>query len=541
MFALPAADVTVPAHGAATARLVIDPRVNGPDGQYQGYLVATGGDTVVHTPVALNREVESCDVPVQVIGLDGAPVIDHDAFGVSFANVSTGFTAGATGPTVRLPKGTYFATYFLASDSWKVTGAEPSYIVDRSTAFVFDARKAKPIGFQLDRPGATLTGNVNVGYFRTVAGQVLSDESIGSSAGHMVVPSQTSAPAGQFTYRVAARAGKADGKGGFTGSPYAYAIDWKHDRNVPENLIPRLRDSEFARVEHRIANSGPNQEVWLGAVGPLTTPASITELRTPELPQQQSVGLFRTGEGPDDETLQTVYYPLNATYRRGQVVVKCWNYGVFGPGLAPHHVFSPYLVRDGAYIGFGAPLFGDQSGADRIGYSRPDTARLILSKDGQQIGESTYDSDAFQVPEEPGTYRLEANVTRTNASYSTRLSAVWTFASSRADLTALPALAVRFAPTLDDHNLAGTGTARYPVTVQQQAGATYGNLTTLTVEASYDDGTTWKPATVQGTGLNRTVTVDHPAGTQFVSLRATAADDRGTAVTETIIRAYGLH
>lgn len=145
------------------------------------------------------------------------------------------------------------------------------------------------------------------------------------------------------------------------------------------------------------------------------------------------------------------------------------------------------------------------------------------------------------MPDEPGTYRIEANVTRTNASYSTRLSTTWTFASSRVELTALPALAVRFAPTLDDHNLARTGTAKYPVTVQQQAGATYGNLTTLTVEASYDDGKTWRPAKVKGTGLSRTVTVDHPAGTPFVSLRATAADDRGTAVTETIIRAYGLH
>jgi hypothetical protein len=483
-----------------------------------------------------------------VIGPDGVPVTDHDVFGVSFANVSTGFSAGVAGSTVRLPKGTYFITSSLsvatgAGDfDWRyVSGAEPSYTVDGSKTFVFDARKGKPIGFELDRPSAALAGSANIGYFRTVAGQVWSDESIGTPERYTVVPSQTSAPAGQFTYRVAAMAGKADGKGAFSGSPYAYAIEWKHDRNVPDDLTPRLRDSEFARVEHRIANSGPDQEAWLGSVGPLATSASITELRTPELPWQSVVGLFRAGGGPDDANLQTVYYPLNATYRRGQVVVKRWNYGVFGPGLAPHPVFSPYLVRDGAFIGFGVPLFGDQSGADRIGFSRPDTARLVLSKDGQQIGESVYDSDAFQVPDEPGTYRLEANVTRTNVSYSTRLSAVWTFASSRADATVLPALAVRFAPTLDDHNLARTGTAKYPVIVQQQAGATYGNLTTLTVEVSYDDGKTWKPAKVQGGGLSRTVTVRHPAGTQFVSLRATAADDRGTAVTETIIRAYGLH
>src|SRR6185369_15705869 len=172
---------------------------------------------------------------------------------------------------------------------WRyVSGAEPSYTVDGPRAFVFDARKGKPIGFRLDRPGAALAGSANIGYFRTVAGQVLSDESIGRPDRYTVFPSQTSAPAGQFTYRVAGMAGRADGNGGFSASPYAYAIEWKHDRNVPQDLAPRLRDSEFARVEHRIANSGPDQEAWLAAVGPLTTPASITELRTPELAGQSA-------------------------------------------------------------------------------------------------------------------------------------------------------------------------------------------------------------------------------------------------------------
>jgi hypothetical protein len=484
--------------------------------------------------------VESYDVTVQAIGPDGKPVADRELFECIFTNVSTGSGTIAAGPTVRLPRGTYLVTSNLSVDERRVNGAEPSYTVDGPKTFVFDARKGKPIGFRLDRPQAALAGSVNVGYFGTVAGQEWSDELIADPEHLTVVPSQTSAPPGRFTYRVAAMAGKADGKGGFSGSPYAYSIEWKHDRTVPDNLTPRLRDSAFARVEHRLANSGPDQEAWLSAVGPLTTPASITELRTPELPFQASVGLFRTGEGPGDESLQTVYVPFDATYRRGQVVAKCWNTGVFGPGLAPHPAYSPYLVREGAFIGFGVPLFGDQFGADRIGFSRPDTAGLVLSKDGKQIGKSTRDSDAFEVPDEPGTYRLEANVTRTNASYSTRLSAVWTFASSRADAGTLPALVVRFAPPLDEYNLAGTGTVKYPVTVQQQAGATYGNLTTLTVEVSHDDGVTWRPANVQGTGLNRTVSVHHPAGTRFVSLRATAADDRGTAVTETIIRAYGL-
>ncbi|MFY1670066.1 hypothetical protein ACN27G_08905 [Plantactinospora sp. WMMB334] len=79
-----------------------------------------------------------------------------------------------------------------------------------------------------------------------------------------------------------------------------------------------------------------------------------------------------------------------------------------------------------------------------------------------------------------------------------------------------------------------------PVTVGRQAGATYGRLTTLDVAVSLDDGATWQPAAVTGGGPHRDVTVDHPIGAGFVPLRATAEDDEGNAVTETIIRAYGL-
>src|SRR5262249_46892617 len=119
MFTLPQADITVPAHGAATAHLVADTRVNAPDGSYQGYVVATGGGAVVHTPVALSREVESYDVTVRAIGPDGGPATDY---GAGFTNVATGFEPNADGATVRLPKGSYFVDDWIAvptgSDDW---------------------------------------------------------------------------------------------------------------------------------------------------------------------------------------------------------------------------------------------------------------------------------------------------------------------------------------------------------------------------------------------------------------------------------------
>ncbi|MEV6305706.1 S8 family serine peptidase [Actinoplanes sp. NPDC051861] len=532
MFRLSQSAVTVPAHGTATVDLVTDTRVTAPDGRYQGYVVATGGDTEIHTPVGLTREVESYDVTVRAIGLDGAAPTE---FSASFSNVETGAYESSDGRTVRLPGGTYFLRSWVVTSARYVLAAEPSFVVDGAETLVIDSRDAQPIGFRLDRPGAELAGNVNIGFFRTTAEGMNSDEGIGRPSGFLVVPSRTSAPAGQFTYRVVGSTGRADGEGSFRDSPYAYAIEFKHDGNVPADLNPRLHDSAFARVEHTIAASAPDQQAWLGPVGPLSAPARIVELVTPGLEHWNAVGLFDGGDDP-----HTVLYALPKTYQPGAVTRLRWNSGVFGPGLAPHPQYAPFLVRHRDIIYAGIPLHGDQA-ADRIGWSATDEMRLALSKDGRLIGESVAAIDIFTVPDDTGTYRLEADAIRSNSRFTTRLSAAWTFTSSRASDTPLPVLAVRFAPSLDDGNRAPAGrTARYPVYVQQGGGASYGNLTKLTVDVSYDDGATWKPARVTGTGLNRTVAVDHPAGAQFVSLRAAAADEHGTAVTQTIIRAYGL-
>jgi hypothetical protein len=67
-----------------------------------------------------------------------------------------------------------------------------------------------------------------------------------------------------------------------------------------------------------------------------------------------------------------------------------------------------------------------------------------------------------------------------------------------------------------------------------------GDLEEVTVEASFDDGGTWQPLRVKGRGDDRTVTIDHPTGPGFVSLRATAADSDGNRVEQTIIHAYRL-
>jgi hypothetical protein len=77
-----------------------------------------------------------------------------------------------------------------------------------------------------------------------------------------------------------------------------------------------------------------------------------------------------------------------------------------------------------------------------------------------------------------------------------------------------------------------------PITVQQQGTGTGTIPKTLTVEASFDGGQTWSPATVVA---NVFAVVQHPNDATTVSLRAKATDRAGNTVEQTILNAYKLN
>jgi len=74
--------------------------------------------------------------------------------------------------------------------------------------------------------------------------------------------------------------------------------------------------------------------------------------------------------------------------------------------------------------------------------------------------------------------------------------------------------------------------------------ASVADLTAATVQASFDDGATWKTVETSRTGTDIwTARVVHPrkgTGTGFVSLRVQATDGSGITVDTTTIRAYAL-
>ncbi|MEU8382539.1 hypothetical protein [Streptosporangium sp. NPDC048865] len=60
------------------------------------------------------------------------------------------------------------------------------------------------------------------------------------------------------------------------------------------------------------------------------------------------------------------------------------------------------------------------------------------------------------------------------------------------------------------------------------------------LQVSYDDGATWRTRRLTRTGDGWRARLGAPAGARYVSLRAAAEDDRGNAVEQTIVRAFGL-
>jgi hypothetical protein len=124
----------------------------------------------------------------------------------------------------------------------------------------------------------------------------------------------------------------------------------------------------------------------------------------------------------------------------------------------------------------------------------------------------------------------------------TAVSGVWTFGSAHtAGVERLPLSTVQFSPRLDAANSAPGGRLfDIPLTVGRQPGSAAGAVRSLRVEVSFDDGHTWRPARVRGSGDHRIATVLNPRGAGFASLRATAADTKGNTVTQTVIRAYAV-
>lgn len=542
MFTLDKSQVTVPAHGTATAQVVTDTSVPAADRTYGGAIIAAGGQTTIRTPIGVTREVESYDVSMTIIDRNGAPTSEYSTRFVNIARPEAVLPYDPSGRVVaRVPKGNHYFEIDIVTPCDQTpfgfcyaTIVEPELAVTGDRELVLDARQAKPIDLAVDRPEAEAS-QAAFGFLRETSwGDTGAVYFVGSFAGFNVRPSDTAATIGTFRYVMEGHLARPDGSGGFAGSPYFYHVVHTTNGRVPADLMPRIRDRELAKVQTKIANASPGEIVSKDWIVDLPTPATLTEFYTPEVNWYPSLVINLKPEFEFDGVIQS----SQVRYRLGRTTTERWNVGVFGPTFPAGAIDGPLAYRGtapglGDFMEFYLQLFADQA-PNRQGDSRVSTSKLTLSRNGELIGEVPEYYGGFLVPPGPGTYQLGIESSRPST-LSTQVSATWTFDGS-AD-GPLPLMAVRFAPDLDEHNRAKSGRLfTFPVYVQQQEDSPHGKLKRLRVQVSYDDGRTWKPVTL----LGNNAILFHPRGKGFVSLRATATDTKGNSLEQTIIRAYEL-
>ncbi|MGH3759689.1 hypothetical protein [Actinophytocola sp.] len=448
----------------------------------------------------MNREVESYDVTVRSLDHDGKPTPEYFLRFVDIDERKAYVPYDESGTVVaRVPKGRYYLDGFVQTqrgeNAWPSTEfAEANHVVDGDAELVLDARRGKQVDFTVDEPNAEEGATVLQFAMRTEWGSTGSTL-IGAGFDDLfVAPSRTSGEG--FTFMVEAELAEPDGSGGqwgFHGSPYMYHLRWHQDGRVPEKLARTVRNKQLAKAvtEHAVSEPG-----LLGMRSGFLTgdlPFRLTEYYTPGEPWYDT---FEETADPQDLPVTFQTTATGREYRKGEVTRQRWNVGVFGPAF-PVSDFDPatYAGRLGDEVRMALPLFADQA-ADHDGFSFGASGTTELLRDGRPVGSSDFPGGGdFVLPADTGTYTLRTTAER-DAPLSTSVSGEWTFSSSHVDgeePAALPLLAVRFAPALDDANTAPAGRFQFPVYVQRNGSATPGRIQKPTVEVSYDDGTTWAP------------------------------------------------
>lgn len=215
---------------------------------------------------------------------------------------------------------------------------------------------------------------------------------------------------------------------------------------------------------------------------------------------------------------------------------------MFSPALPELTDFNDLAFRQEDLLVIAVPMHSDGEG--HAG-SLFDAGTTTLYREGEPIAQSAVgNGGSFTVPPEPATYRVEIDNRQSVIELTPHQTVAWTFASGHAAPGAparLPLLVVRFSPELSESGLAPGGAAfALPVAVDQYGRESPPEITELGVEVSYDDGATWSRAPVDSDGARWTARLEHPSAARHVSLRASAQDDRGNRVEQTLLRAYAL-
>ncbi len=544
MFSLSADEVTVPAGGTAQVSVTADSSVGTVDGPFSGAVVATGDETSVRTAVGLVREIETYTLTIEYLDQNGerTPSNTSRVFGLDTEYLVELFEEDGVAE-LELPRGRYLVDGIVTT--WEGDTArynvlvQPNIDLSADTTVRLDSRLAKPVSVTPPVEATMLLGDIGFslrGEPNSYGNNFLADDLSTVYTAHL---GSTEAPAGfEFTSRVNTQ---------WSGpNEELYGLAW-FDDTMPTGFTRVVEQDDLATVHADIGAVGTERTAAREVTpDPVVggTVALAADLRFP-LPAKRTEYVNTDGVEWSSHTTQlgetdadvVLSSPLRR-YQSGRTYEERFNYPNFGPSLPDTGATGGWTHRGGDTLIVDVPLFGDASG--NAGTTPNVTGSTTLYAGDEVIGESEYPSGVFTVPAERQDYRAVV-VARRGAPFelATEVSAEWTFSSAHVPTGNEPigVSALRFHPKVDDTGAAPAGGAfAVPVLLQRNGGATE-RARGLTVEASYDEGKTWKRVPVL---LDTVAVLHHPADADTVSLRASARDKAGNTVKQTIIRAYHL-
>ncbi|MDX3853944.1 S8 family peptidase [Streptomyces sp. AK02-01A] len=328
-------------------------------------------------------------------------------------------------------------------------------------------------------------------------------------------------------------------------SDYVYDLVETQHNKIPRDLIQRETKASLARVDVGFNSPDPTQgggefrfdwpsySDW--GIG-TTTRVPVNGKRTDWV---STGGSYRWGQEAYVDGLMYEIAP-RTSHEAGRSSRVEW----FKP------IQRPYLnnnfklpARSGARLSFDIPGWGS---SDHVGmamdYQRM-RQTLALSQGTTELARGTGTIVAADAPG-AGTlpYRLvveneqDASVTP----YSAKTRTEWDFRSKApaGEQTEVPPLLqLDYAVDTDAAGKVGSK-AELSVSAAHLPGASgAGKVEPVTLKVSYDDGKTWQTASRERPGH---FSLKPPKKARFVSLRATARDTAGNAVTQTVMRAFGI-
>ncbi|MEU7853682.1 S8 family serine peptidase [Nonomuraea sp. NPDC049141] len=356
---------------------------------------------------------------------------------------------------------------------------------------------------------------------------------------------------------------------GIVASPYVYDLYLSEEGRVRDKLDHTVRAKSLARVDSdfysQLADDVTLSENRFGWQ-PWETTSWDTGRPVSRTPRDR-VDYLSAGPGVRwSSSMETPERPYNYTWEHDRAHI-----GVAGPDDAPFQAGEriertwfkqpllpgPGPVRPLRRVGdlLQIDLWGLIDAGRNTGVAQTDDFET-----GMKTGWRLYRGDTLVaqtdrrpqgvllLPAGAAAYRMEYDVENraTWARLSTRTKTAWTFPSEHdaGTGTTVPLLLADYDAPTDLRNQAAS--PRLGLTLRHQDGSAAGADRTpikdVSLEVSYDDGASWRAVrrlTSKGNGAYE-ATLDRPPASGYVSLRLKAADTRGAALAQEVIRAYAL-